>query len=98
MFCNIKTDDPPEIVEAIAQLPSDVQKVVADFKNDYVKAVNNFKESYLAAFLWASEACNQLVLLRSYLEAEQMRGEVGLVTDHQQSSQSAGPHGGKEEG
>jgi hypothetical protein len=72
--------DSPEILAAIETFPPDVQAVVADFKKDYRAALANFKESWVSAFSWASQAKNELEMLKSYLEAEQLRQSFELPT------------------
>jgi hypothetical protein len=79
-FLRVAEEDSPEIIEAISKLPPDVQAVVADFKKDYLVAVRNFKEAYLSSLMWAMNARDQMTLLKSYLEAEQSREDLGLPT------------------
>ena len=87
---NMEEDwDSPRIAEEISKMPPDVQAVVADFKKDYLTAVRNFKEAWLSGFSWAMQARDQLSLLVSYLEAEQMRSELNLHSDAQVTSVEA---------
>lgn len=83
-ICAITAEDSPEILAAVEAMPVDVKNVVLAFRADYAKALNNFKESYAAMFEWAYEAVNQLSMLKAYLEAEKMRGELGI--SHEQAS------------
>jgi hypothetical protein len=80
-FFRSMEEDSPEITEAISKMPPDVQAVVADFKKDYLAAMRNFKEAWLSAFSWAMQARDQLSLLKSYLEAEQLRSQLNLDSD-----------------
>ena len=73
----------PEVIEARQKLPPDVQAVIADFEKDYETALNNFKESLVAAFTWAQHARDQLILLSSYLRAEQMADYAGIKRDNE---------------
>jgi len=70
----------PEAAEALAKMPADVQAVVADFEKDYLAALTQFKEAYVSMLSWAMRACDELQMMKSYLEAERLRQELGLTS------------------
>jgi hypothetical protein len=68
----------PEAEEALLRLPEDVRAVISDFDKDYAAAIRNFKEATVSMLSWAMQAHDQLIQLRSYLQAEQLADALGL--------------------
>jgi hypothetical protein len=68
----------PAVTEALSKMPADVQGVIADFEKDYLTAMRNFKEAYVSMLGWAMRARDELQMMKSYLEAEKLREQLGL--------------------